>query len=552
MPKKANKKVVQKAVSDVDWSGGGTGVSSAFSATAIRAIDKTLSPQDAYALSIDLRAAINARNEPLSHGKIRLFYKRSGDEIIGGELFQMLQNPCPAMSQSAFIYEVGSWWDLAGEMVVGTIMDDKDIPAGIYPLNPFRLTVQTPNPAKTLSSVKQWRYNWENGIQVFYGAESIVLQKNFNPLSSVRGLPPILAGTNEISASYESMAYNRRFFSNNAEPSHIVNLPNVTDPKEIEAFKQEYLSNYSIRTGNSHKVMFVGGSEVRIEAISQAVKEASYLGLQTLTSDKIMRLYKVPPVHGGLWDKAKFDSVGEQNKVFAETVLMPSAERTSQYLQLIVDRFFRIGNHKSITPKHLSKSMKGLFEKASSERPDSDIIVILDIDHLPIISELKSQKLAYAKAFQETFKVSPFEAAEEVGIEIEKNDANQKVWVTSTEQPFIEPTVEPVVETEPTEVPDDSEIPAEDEEITAEKRQQAKAIVRGYRKMVLEKLEQGRVFKLSEADLQNTLGDVTLKMQFRLDYLAIKRLVEAGGDTKAVVKEYLNKTYNRQFYKRVS
>lgn len=547
MAKKA-KKTIDKSITDADFSSGGSGVSSAFSVTALRAIDKTLSPADAYALSIDLRAAIHARNEPLSQGKIRLFYKKSGDEIVGGDLHQMLLNPCPAMSQSSFIYELGSWWDLAGEMVVGTIMDDKELPAGVYPLNPFRLTVQQPLPARHLAAVQKWRYSWENGVQVTYGAESICLYKNFNPLSSVRGLPPVLAGTNEISSSYESMAYNRRFFTNNAEPSHIVNLPNVTDPKEIEAFKMEYLSNYSIRSGNSHKVMFVGGSEVRIEQISADVKEASYIGLQQLTSDKIMRLYKVPPVHGGLWDKAKFDSVSEQNKVFAETVLMPSAERTSQYLQMIVDRFFRSATNKSITPKKLSKSIQKAFDKAVYERPDSDIIVILDIDHLPIISELKTQKLAYAQAFQDTFKVSPFDAAEEVGIEIAPNAANQKVWVASTETPYVE-APEVVNEPEPTELPDESEIPAEDEDVLAEKRQNARSIVRSYRKLVLEKLDAGRVFKLEEADLQNTISDSTLKQQFRFDYLAIKRLNDAGGDVKANVKKYLNETYGRKFFR---
>ena len=549
MAAKKNKKIVDKGISDVDWSGGGSGVSSAFSATALRAIDKTLSPADAYTLSIDLRAAIHARNEPLSQGKIRLFYKKSGDEIVGGDLHQMLLNPCPAMSQSAFIYELGSWWDLAGEMVVGTIMDDTAIPAGLYPLNPFRLTVAQPIPAKHLAEVKKWRYSWENGVQVIYDAALVCLHKNFNPLSSVRGNPPVAAGTNEISSSYESMAYNRRFFTNNAEPSHIVNMPNITDPKEVEAFKMEYLSNYSIRNGNSHKVMFVAGSDVRIEQIGSGVKEASYIGLQGLTSDKIMRLYKVPPVHGGLWDKAKFDSVGEQNKVFAETVLMPSAERMSQYLQMLVDRFFRSCTNKSITPKHLSKSIQKAFDKAVYERPDSDIIVLFDIDHLPIISELKTQKLAYAQAFQDTFKVSPFEAAEEVGIEIEPNDANQKVWVATTETPYVDPVVQQDTEVEPPQLPDDSEIPAEDEDLLAKKRQNARNIVRSFRKLVLEKLEAGRVFKLEEADQQNTLSDQGIKQQFRIDYLAIKRMVDTGGDIKASVKEYLNRTYSRQWFK---
>jgi hypothetical protein len=269
-----------------------------------------------------------------------------------------------------------------------------------------------------------------------------------------------------------------------------------------------------------------------------------------------MRLYKVPPVHGGLWDKANFDSVDAQNEVFAETVLMPSAEHMSQYLQLIVDRWY--GSSNNVTGvKHVSRAVKKAFEKASAERPESQIIVILDIDHLPIISKLKAQKLGYAKDYQATFKVSPLEAAEEVGIEIEANDANQQVWVTTTETPYVAQP-EPADETEPQDILDDSEVPPEDEDLIAEKRQHARQISRSYRKLVLDKLDEGRVFRLEEADSLNTINDETLKRQFRLDYVKIKEMNVAGkitnapiNDTKVAAKEYLNRTYDRQFFKQV-
>ena len=341
---------ITKSVADVSW-GSAVGWQN-LTVEGMRALYKSLTPAESYQLSVDLQAAIKARAQ-VAHAKLRFFHRKSGEEIIGGPLVDLMRRPAPGWTTYRFIRDVISHWHMTGEIAISVLeagdnlTDDKEnaFPrvAGLYPLSPLRLSLQDPVLANDATEVKQWRYMWPNGVITIYGQRNLIFAANFNPLSHVRGMAPVLAGVNEISASYQAIKYNHQFFSNDAMPNHILVLPNGTSQQDKEAFKNQYLAMHSTYGGQAHKVMVIeGGEGMEVIPLEQQVKEGHFTGLMTLTAERIMRLYAVPPVVGGLWDKTKFDSVDVQREVFLNDALMPDMEMLSQVLQTqLVDMFFR-------------------------------------------------------------------------------------------------------------------------------------------------------------------------------------------------------------------
>ena len=72
----------------------------------IKAISNSLTPAEAYQLSIDVQSAISAIVNQIAKAKLRLFYKRTGEEIVDGQLYRMLKNPAKGWTTSAFIKEI--------------------------------------------------------------------------------------------------------------------------------------------------------------------------------------------------------------------------------------------------------------------------------------------------------------------------------------------------------------------------------------------------------------------------------------------------------------
>jgi HK97 family phage portal protein len=551
--KRTSTKQLSKSIADVNW--GGTGSTATMTVEGIKAIVNNLSPSECYQLSIDVRSAITPIATNASKAKLSIFDRKSGREITGGDLYDLLKRPAPYWSTPSFVQENVSHFCLAGEMAVSVLMRGNSEVSGMVPLNPFRLSLNEPTVPNERSEIVSWRYVWPNGKVSIIPADQVLFEKNFNPLSQVRGSPPILSGVQEVSASYQAIRYNSLFFQNNCLPNHILVLPAGISAKDKEAFKEQYVGMHSTYRGSAHKVMVVeGGEGLEVLPLEQTVKGGQFLDLQRLSTERIMRLYKVPPVIGGMWDAAKFDSVDAQRETFAEETLMPVMELFSQMLQSqLVDPHFKGSRIERANDKPvLRKYMKGLYERAMDERSDSDIVVLLDPDTLPIISKIKQGRVGYAKELQETFKITPLRAAEECGFDFEANEANELVWHTTTELPFTPPQKQEPEEqaaeqpAEPADEPDDEQAKSQAENYHK--------FFRSFRKLALSKLDNNKLFLLADADALNTTKDGVIHDQIRHDHHQLNRIYKLEQDAekrKSLVRSFFNK-HDRKFCRKLA
>jgi HK97 family phage portal protein len=503
----------------------------------IRSLSKSIGPDQAYQLSIDVRSAVTAIASNLSAMKIRLFNGRSGAEIVGGEVYDFFQKPAPGYTQSRWINELASYYCLDNEAAL--VRDPgKGKPKFLMPLNPGKLWIQEPARVRDLSQVTEWRYHWEDGLQALYADSQICFDKMFNPLSNIRGLSPILTGANEIGSSYEASRYNQQFFENNAVPSHLLVLPEGTPRQTRQDVENKYLSTFGLSDGNAHKVLVVSGGDVKIENLSQRPKDGEFIQLMTMNTARVAQLFKVPAIEMGIYDKARFETASVEREMFFEGTLMPLAKRISNFLQdQVVDRWFSNSSVKT-AERTLSKAQRQMLDKAT-ESAMSNIVVCLDPATTPIAAKMMKDKVAATAELRRSAGLSFNEAAEIVGLELpeatEAKTFRDMVFINNNEQRIDNLLDEPEEVVEPIAEPEVEEVVEEPVEADKAVVKSVSSFLRKYRKVAVKAADTKAMYRLSEIDalVKDDNSIDLMKLHARFDYAGLRKAIE-DGDVQSV------------------
>lgn len=533
-----------------------TNSETATSIAGIQAMSKSLSPQQCYELSIAVRSAIQAIATNIAKAEIRTFSRKTGDEVYSQDINNFLINPNAQLSQIQLITEIVSWYNIAGEFALSVMVDKGNKPTGLQVLNPFRLAVSYDNltPA-TLADVQKWVYQWENGTQSIFNKAAVIFAKNFNPYSQVRGLPPLLTGVNEISSSYYAARYNKQFFENNCIPSHILVLPKGTPKAQRDDIERRYLEQYSTYQANAQKVMVVSGDDINIKTLDDAPKDAQFLEMSKWNNAQVAQLYKVPASTMGIYDKARFETANIERKMFFEDTLLPQMNLISETLQTqVVDRYFQFADTSKRKAIKMSKTMEKQFKEAAVKNPQSNVIILLDPDTVPIMAEIKKDYIASVKSMAQDLQMSVNEASEFMGLDLPYSPVRDRIYIPSNltmiantpedtdivAQPKQEApeTVEPAVDAMETVETEDDDM-EEEKAITPE---QIKLFVREYRKLALESFDKEELFSLTEADELAEKHQMLpfMKTHIRKDYLLLSQQLKDSEDKKRTIKNYFN------------
>jgi phage portal protein BeeE len=231
---------VQKGIRDVDGWGqwvDGTSTAGSTSVEAANAASKSLTPAQQYELSIAVNAAVNAICRNISKAQVRVF-TRTGEEVVGGPLFDLLQRPGPKATPRKLIWEIVAWLNIEGEFGVRVgPLTANGYPSSLLPLNPNYLRVRQPVNPRTPGDVVLWQYVYCDGRAEDIRGDYLVFDRLFNPNhNTVRGLSPLVTGAVQVSGSYYAERYNKQFFENNAVPSHILNSVRAVPRQHREDF----------------------------------------------------------------------------------------------------------------------------------------------------------------------------------------------------------------------------------------------------------------------------------------------------------------------------
>ena len=434
---------------------------SSISVAAMQARFNSLQPVQAYQMSIAARAAISAIANQIARCPIRLFDRKSGDEIIDGELFDIFRRPSPGWSQHQFVEECISWYNIENEMSIMIVLDQTGKPVGLLPICPTRLWVLEPSVVNELKEIRKWMYLWPAGMSPFAGmgtaqptsapiiggnvvgynsttidARQLIFYKGFNPSSHIRGCSPLITGVNELSTTYYAARYNKELFVNGNFPHTVVNLPEKKSEKQRKDLEQRFEEQFSLFNGSSHKTLFISGTEANVEVLGGAQgKEGDFLGMQRFYMEQIFMLYRVPSIEAGFADKTRYETADQERAIFLEQTILPQMNMFSEVLQhQFVNPYYTWSKRSTIKRgqgKKIGRMMEKSLDYSMNQRTESDIVVVLDPDQLPIMSELRKTQWKAIQAMCDTLHVSVNEAAENLGFDIPYSKVRDQIYIPS-------------------------------------------------------------------------------------------------------------------------
>jgi HK97 family phage portal protein len=439
-----------KGLRDVIWSDDGAAAKTTGNVglATRRSLSRALSPTESAEVSIAVHRAVNSIAGNISQAEWRL-YTRSGREITGGPLYDLLKRPGPRLSRRQMVYELVSWACIWGEFALW-LSPRLDY---LLPLAPPKLQIDVPTPGrvKNRNSVQQWRYSWCDGEQSLIPDQYLVFDATFNPNAHepVRGLSPLTVGATQISAAHYATRYNQQFFENNAVPSHIIALAGGIGRANRQEIERKYQQEFSGWAGNAHKVMMISGvDEVKHIPIETSMKDAEFLELQKYTDAKVSQLYGVPPIEMNIYDKTRYDSAPMERQTYIESVLRPIMDRMAEVFQLqLIDPYFRFSETTTQKPKALdkpmSKRLSKAFEKARYEQGNPPIVLLIDSDTLPIMAQVKAAQIEQAQKFRDTAMMSATEIIDYFDLDVPHREERDDIFVQNTYSNYTNPEKNP-------------------------------------------------------------------------------------------------------------
>jgi HK97 family phage portal protein len=476
---------LKKSIAESVAANSGTGNTSTkdLSVPARSTLYKALTAKQCYELSIHARKAVDGKANQCAKAKVRFFSRATGDEILSGDVVDLYKHPGNYCSTYSLIRDEIAWLNIQGEFTQLAISDIPGArPNALVILDPTQL-MEFPQQARSMEAIQYWNYNSayelinaDNSVVVGWMKipfDQLCIGKLFNPNNKVRGLSPMVTGSMEISSNYFANRYNSAFFQNSASADVIVRFPKGTKQEHADAWIEEWQMRHSIYGGNSFRIAAVIGEEMQIERPNTTAKDGEFQNMKAMNAEDIGGLFGVPPSIMGFLSKTRFDTIDVELESFAENTLMPEMMLWSEAQQSqVLDRFFRRGSQGTRKQKvKLNGYMKKVAEYAFDTRTESDVIILLDPDSLPIMSKLTERKFALVDKIRIAGDLSANEAMEYVGIEVPYRAERDQIWVPGQRQNIT--AVTGPAEQQETDTPleqeqDEESAPGDEQEPTAE------------------------------------------------------------------------------------
>jgi len=531
-----------KGISEAQWTGvqGLQSIGNISVEAAINA-ENTLTPKQCYENSIPSLAAINKIAASISKADWRLF-DRDGKEIIGGPLMSLLKQPQRRVSRKRWIDRLVKWYCISGEIDVFIADGEKELES----LDPYRLQINQPGIPNTVDDITEWRYSPYNGAIRYIRADRMIFDRVFNPNPSVRGLSPFVTGCTEIGAAHEASRYRKQFFENSAVPSHVVDLGEGVPRGQREDFERRYNQNFSARLRNAWKALVVSGSKsgVKIHQLEQPFQNSPFLDLSKWSAMQVALLFGVPPAVMQFDSTTKFDNANEQRLMFVEDTLMPQMELLQEVFQIqLIDPWFSFSEtvYAPTSKKNTPKMTKSMGERFEAKRDgDSNILLIIDPDTMPIMAQVKADMVAKAKEMREVLMMSPEEVAQYYRFDIPEREERKEIYMLNN---YVCVTNDAINKRLSPQLQAKEGKPQTEAQKGKDSRKQAKkkafeVFGRELRKVALKAFDANETFALADADALDTEHEFS--QPIRVIRAQLKSLL-TDPDPKRACKDYFNR-----------
>lgn len=161
--------------------------------------------------------------------------------------------------------------------------------------------------------------------------ERILFKREFNPTNAYRGYSPVRAAAVDIDIDDYSDKWNRNYFFNSAMPSFILSTDAKMSPPAKKRFIQKWYQSHQ-GTGNSHKVAFMDGGQMKVDQLSNTMQELDFQASKDRIRDKILSAFHISKSNLGVTDDVNRANAEAQDQRFVKLVISPLVSSMVDFL----------------------------------------------------------------------------------------------------------------------------------------------------------------------------------------------------------------------------
>ena len=286
--------------------------------------------------------AIKALADNVPQAPLRV-YRVSDDEIDdkspkAKEIKSLFDKPNALMTGSDFMQYLVGFYALFGEAFivkdfgeVATVAEIKGmkLPEALWTFKPSTFTEQVKDGVLV---------GWKRSGNVEYDTTEVVMLRDFNPSSLIRGLAPTDPILKNIDIDYKSLIYNSAFFENFAKLGTVLTTDNnLTDAqwKRITAYvdKQHKGASKSFKSA-----VFEGG--LKPTTVGETHRDMEFSEQARFNREEILGIWRVPKALFNITEGINYATFMGQMRVFWLYSLMPIMRKVEDALNERIVRPF--------------------------------------------------------------------------------------------------------------------------------------------------------------------------------------------------------------------
>lgn len=276
-----------------------------------------VSPRTALAIA-DCYACVRALADAAASLPLHVYRRGAGGrERVEGDVAELLRNPAPAITQSAFVSQLMAHLNLWGEAFIGRYRNGEGQVEQLAMISPERVHVEL------RGGMPMYSISDEAGRFVVVGEQDVIHVKGLS-LDGLRGLSPIRQAREALGLAATLTEHSSRFFSNGARPTGVLKVPPGPAAEELIENLREGFEARHRGAANAGRIAVLSG-EIGFEPISMPMADAEFMAQREYSTAEIARIFRVPPwmIGAKSGDSLTYSTVSEQSRAFVTYSLRP-------------------------------------------------------------------------------------------------------------------------------------------------------------------------------------------------------------------------------------
>lgn len=189
----------------------------------------------------------------------------------------------------------------------------------LHPMNPAHVT-----PERQDDGSVRFKYTPANGKAELLPREQVWHVRGFGT-SALEGLSPIAAARQALGVSLAAEEFQARFFSNGANPSWLLSIPQWLEEDQREIAEKRAREIWQ-GLDNAHRVAILEGG-MTATAATMPLQDAQFMELRGFSLQEICRIYRVPPHMVADLSRSTNNNIEHQGAEFVTFTLAPYLTR---------------------------------------------------------------------------------------------------------------------------------------------------------------------------------------------------------------------------------